>query len=112
MRSLGEISGLYLEMPKTNNPKRFLSGAALQKHLTKQVKDLDDFNRETLRIIKDTERMKRKQQPLYKLSSAIGWGIASASLTGIVTCFVQPQHITTGILCGFSLGLSGALIDK
>ena len=112
MESLGETSGLHLKMTKTNKPKRPLSGAALQKHLTKQVRELDEFNEQTLRIIKETERMKRRQKPLYKLSYALGWGIASASLSGLLICFVQPQHLTSGILCGFSLGMSGALVKQ
>lgn len=91
--------------------KRPLSGAALQKHLTKQIRDLNEFNRETIRIIRETESMKRRTRPLYRFYRCFGWGVLLGSMTGVIVCIVQPQHISTGILLGFSWGLGKGWLE-
>lgn len=95
--------------------KRQLAGAALQKHLTKTVRDLDDFNAETERIIAETNRMKvnRLNSANWdKAKRSVALAIASGSAAGLIAVFAQPKYVSPAILCGFSLGLSSGLFKR
>jgi hypothetical protein len=95
--------------------KRQLSGAVLQKHLTKTVRDLDEFNAETERIIAETNRMKVNRLTSAnwdKAKRSVALAIASGSAAGLIAVFAQPKYVSPAILCGFSLGLSSGLLKR
>ncbi|MBD1942512.1 hypothetical protein H6F50_09110 [Coleofasciculus sp. FACHB-712] len=71
-------------------PKRALKGAALQGHLKKEFKSLEDFHAETLRVEAEVRLARRRINPLYRSARCLGWGVFMASLIGSIALFVQP----------------------
>lgn len=95
--------------------KRRLAGAALEKHLTKTVRNLDEFNAETERIIEDTDRMKSKLLASKPPQASKPWDVVRRSWAFALACQGQRQDlyswryrrlgVSSAILCGLSLGL-------
>ncbi len=93
-------------------PKRRLSGAAFQSHLKKEFKSLEDFHNETLRLEAEIRQTKLQKNPLYRSARCLGWGVFVASLIGSIALFVQPGQVKAALVLGFTLGASGAALER
>lgn len=92
--------------------KRKLSGAALESHLRKEFKSLEDFHAETLKLEEEIRQAKLQTNPLYRSGRCIGWGVFVASLIGSIALFFQPSQIKTALALGFTLGTAGSALKK
>ncbi|MEP0755643.1 hypothetical protein NDA03_26025 [Trichocoleus sp. Lan] len=93
-------------------PKRALRGAALQGHLRKEFKSLEDFHAETLRLEAEVRLARRERNPLYRSAQCLGWGVFVASLIGSIALFIQPGQIKAALMLGFALGTSGSALER
>jgi hypothetical protein len=93
-------------------PKRALKGAALQGHLRKEFKSLEDFHAETLRLEEEVRLARRQKNPLYRSTRYLGWGVFVASLIASIALFVQPGQIKAALVLGFALGASGSALER
>ncbi|MFE1746011.1 hypothetical protein [Coleofasciculus sp. H7-2] len=97
---------------KDLRPKRKLSGAALQNHLRKEFKSLEDFHTETLRLEEEIRQTKLQRNPLYRSARCVGWGVFVGSLIASIALFIQPGQIKAALMLGFVLGASGSALER
>ena len=92
--------------------KRPLRGAALHAHLTKQIRDLDEFNAETERIQREVQQAKLVRNPLYCVTLYILKGAFVGAVVGLVAIAVRPNYITPAICLGAIAGLSSSALVR
>lgn len=97
---------------KNLTKKRPLSGAALTSHLTKQIRNLEEFNTETERIEAELRRKQLARNPVFILSKCVMSGIFIGGLAGLAALFFQPTKIQIAIPLGFAVGTSNVFVKR